>query len=392
MNSRYHLSKLFFILVLFPISVLSQESLESTPENTVEKLEEKIENPKVKIKENLNTGLIKSIQLNEFSLNITKNQEGGFSADFIGLSAEKEILSELIPNPSRLVLDIIGVPSKTAYNVSINSDGINKVRIGIHRDKTRVVFDLQSSTEKVQFTKNTDISNNGQPIIRFILKDSSPSLSQATTEVTHIEEEVLEEKSPDEKTPVEKSPEEKVPSSSSSKSPSSTKSAAVSSSLSPSASPSGSPSSSAKVVSTSSLPLPEASIHSDPVTPASLSSKENLSQKEIDSISNFTAVLKSLVFQTTSDQIQSSIVLSVNPFDQHELKKTSERFYELYLPQVKLRSETLSLPQYPPDSFKGYVYMLAEQNSNGVIVKIMVEPGVSLTSYVAQGKLWVRTN
>ena len=79
------------------------------------------------------------IEVSESSANDTA------SFNFTLNNPKNKVTAIIVDAPTRLVFDIEGLNSKGGKNLAISSDLFKKVRVGAHKDKTRVVFDCASN-------------------------------------------------------------------------------------------------------------------------------------------------------------------------------------------------------------------------------------------------------
>ena len=98
------------------------------------------------------------------------------------------------------------------------------------------------------------------------------------------------------------------------------------------------------------------------------------------------------MFEKTERASNGAIVISGKNLEGYKLNQKGPNLFELQLENANLDGEHLSLPQFPPESFNGFEVVLANQKNSDVIVKIYVNDGVTLSPYLAGGKLWIKTN
>lgn len=328
----------------------------------------------------------KDIAFEGFKLSL-KADESSSQISIEGTEGALKTHSELIKNPDRFFIDVLGVQSRTARSIDLNSGIIKRIRVGIHREKTRIVFDIRDSVTNINF-KEEDLSKPDTGEFNYLFKLSGNASHQQQLAPETKEEVTTPTPSPS-PTPNTKliDKEDAVP-------PSPTDTPEM-------AKPTIEPT--LEIIQPQTIPSAIASptIEEKPTTtptptpePTALSQRGELEQAVLD-ISNSgitkNKILKNVVFQTTSDNIQSSIAIYLSEIGTyHSLTQESPSRYILSLPDTRLRANHLSLPQYPPDSFKGYVYMKAEETPSGSNVIIVVDPGVKLSLEVFQNKLWIK--
>ena len=97
----------------------------------------------------------------------------------------------IVENPKRLVFDIKVLSSKGGKNLNISSQLFKKVRIGLHRDKTRIVLDCNSEDisnlqnlsvgDKISFTVSGS-SSPTEKIEKAIKPSPTPEISNKSNE------------------------------------------------------------------------------------------------------------------------------------------------------------------------------------------------------------------
>lgn len=398
--------------------------------------------------------------------------------------------------PTRIVIDIFGMPSKTARSTSIQSKKINKIRVGIHQDKTRIVLDSPVKTQPEITQSGT--ANNPVFLIKFTssspesLKDEERKIAPVATpaETPVAKETPLPIVTPA-VTPVptatpELKPTTPKPTATPTATPTSTPKPEPTATPTPKPTPTPTPTPTPKPTPTptavptpvptptatptpepiesptaliETLPEPslpsvdeskslgskteektlgalpnkkelvqeiESEISSPPApglpeikdqtveqpspTPVSTPEvpKESLSISEVEEsikkslppqqdIQEVPAddgrnVVRTIVFQTTSENFVSSIVVSASAIGAYTMNQKAPGEYELTLTNSRLKGPHLELPQYPPDTFKGFRFVRALENEDSVTVHIQVDAGIKLTPFIAQDKLWVRVD
>jgi hypothetical protein len=303
---------------------------------------------------------VKSIPFNGYEMKILEISKTKIQVVFNFEIPPKEITGFIVDKPTRIVIDIIGIPSKTARASKIDLPLINKLRVGIHQDKTRIVFD--SSTKSL-----VSIHKQGTTL--------SPSFTLEFQE--NILDSVLIEKDTSGRELKIKKQEP---------TPAPTKE--------PTPKPTEIPTTVATIIPSIQIPTEE------PTPTPPLKETQSIAQleesikesetKEIDTFEDGKSIVKTIVFQTTSDNFISSIVVTATSLGAYTLNQTVPGEYQLTITRSKLKGDHLILPQFPPDSFKGFKYVKAEEREDSVIVSIFVNEGVRLSPYIAQDKLWVR--
>jgi hypothetical protein len=101
-------------------------------------------------------------------------------------------------------------------------------------------------------------------------------------------------------------------------------------------------------------------------------------------------LVSGILFQAPQDAPLGALVIEGTSLNDYSVSQRGANLYELVLKSAKLKGEHLTLPQFPPESFKGFEVVLANQVGPSVVVKIYVNDGVKLSPYLAQGKLWLK--
>lgn len=84
---------------------------------------------------------------------------------------------KMVDNPSRLVVDVIGHKATTSKEVSLTDDPFLKsIRIGVHKDRTRVVFDVREGLAANEYEHQVD-AENGRLMVSFLSPDAATTAS-----------------------------------------------------------------------------------------------------------------------------------------------------------------------------------------------------------------------
>lgn len=357
----------------------------------------------------------KEIAFEGFNFNLTEN-DSTVTINLNGKQGPLKIHAEVVESPTRFFIDVLGVASKTARSIDLKGQVIERIRVGIHKDKTRIVFDINPSFTNLKF----DEENKSDPSVSsykylYSLKGdigTAPTLAEKEAEIPTI----IPSATPSPKSTSTLTP---TPTITSTPTITPTAIATVTPTTTPKATATKEPATPTSTPTVTNTPTPLANeITKDFSTPEESKDKiqvklpeskpeekveatlanskplRDIDQAILDMEKNNSTkktILKNVVFQTTSDNIQSSIAVSLSAIDPYTLNQVSDSKYILELPGTKLRAPHLSLPQYPPDSFKGFVYIQAEETETASSVIIVVDPGVKLIAEVSQGKLWIKS-
>ena len=132
------------------------------------------------------------------------------------------------------------------------------------------------------------------------------------------------------------------------------------------------------------MPKPEAEIKKD-------TSKTRQEKAEIAPTKSFSLITQ-ILFQAPSDAPLGALAIDGSNLEGYSLNQKGPNLYELVLNNSTLEREQLTLPQFPPESFKGFEVVLANQKDDQVVIKVYVNDGVKLSSYLVKGKLWLKAN
>jgi len=410
--------------------------------------------------------LLKEISFNGFNFKLSENSQGEIKASILFESTPSKVSGFIVDNPTRIVLDVEGVPSNTARNLTLQNNKISKIRVGIHNDKTRIVLDSsilsgvtisQSGTaiapvftisfgnlpaeelnaeEKVnqEFTEvKPEIQGNEVRVTTTpepsTTPSPSPSISNLATpsqqndtpktekkeiqtplpeptplklpepEVskefkTNIEKEVVTLEERENKVSGISEKESKVKESSSERIK--TKDSSETSLESPETTPlKPEVKVERETEATTDITSPENETNeATPPESKSIKELEQSLKKEIQGEShdiNGKIIIKSIVFQANSQDFVSSVVVNASGVGAYVLNEKDNSEYELILKESRLKGPHLSLPQFPPDSFKGFRYVSSSEVGSDTHIHIHVEQGIKLGAHIADGKIWVKT-
>lgn len=307
----------------------------------------------------------------DFEVELSSEADGIFRLSLTPLTETKQISEPEIlelKDPYRLVLDLPGIASKTAKTVNVSSAFISSLRVGAHADKTRFVIDIKGDRfPEYQITKD---QKTNAVSLEFVFADTSSMLKK-------IKESESEE--------------EKEVDTSTSTSLSTTSTIKTTTSLSTSSTTTTSTTSTTTIPliikhqeTTTTTPITTTSLTTVSTTIAVLKKEEHSKQSGVE--------LKSIFFQVTENTRLPAVVFTVPGLKSYALNKLTEELYELVLDNSYLKGKHLELPQFPPDSFKGFAVINAADDKvkNKIIVKIYVDEGTKLFTYYTDDQLWVK--
>lgn len=309
----------------------------------------------------------------------------------VKLSSDSKSISDVnvfaIKNPSRLVVDIPGFSSKRSFKQSVQNPDISSIRTGVHSDKVRLVVDMRTNA-----------------VPQFQLQNSTSKLEQSI--IFAFSEGSFEDKIPAVDTrPAKKSAKDSLRELAEKPAPSSVKTAPEVKQIAKAPAILTKPSGKTALASSSIPPIKnlseakqlrekvlakEAMAKRTPVPePAKLDKKEKKSL--IDSVPG-TATLAGVPFRTLVSSQKKALLVDIDKPARYTFERKTESYYELSLENTKLSSANLSLPQFPPADASGFEVIVSRQSGESVVVRIYSPPGVELTAFREDGKLWVKSN
>ncbi len=101
----------------------------------------------------------------------------------------KNFVTDKIPNPTRIIVDLNGLRSPTGKILPVNSSLVSRVRVGVHGNSTRLVFDIKNDNLGLF---NVKPSADGLDIFIFNDQKSFASLNSKENESTSIAKNINE--------------------------------------------------------------------------------------------------------------------------------------------------------------------------------------------------------
>jgi len=272
-------------------------------------------------------------------------------------SLDKDLTANVfaVENPSRLVIDIPGFVASGPQTKAIANAVFSSIRLGVHQDKTRLVIDINDN-QVPEYTVSSDadigalvvgfsFSGNTSIVTEPMVEEPAASISLQEVEPVKVPTPVVE--------PEVEIEQPKIP--------------AVR------------------------MPEPVAVVPASvPLTEPKVPSVEDIPEIEQPQVSGGIGVVKGVYYQAAKNSKTSSIMVDVDGLNQYSLSQAGPGAYELTLRNTMLKGSHLSLPQFPPDTFKGFEVIVASQAGSDVVVKVYTDEKVKLSPFIAQGKLWLR--
>lgn len=289
----------------------------------------------------------------------------------------------VVENPTRLVVDVPGVPSKSASSVAVRDGTVKAIRIGVHPDKTRIVLDIAGSALPEHRVVGTGV-------VEFSVAGAVEPLSEAA------------------ETPEPKATPTALPTAL--PKPSMEPTARPTSTPTPQPSPSPKPTARETATATPTkapivapdeedpldlpplideTPKPDTSKEVEPTPPAG----ETEIDPDIPAVSHQPgtgAVIQTIYYQTMNNTKVPAVAFEIEGMDTYSLNKKKPDLYELVIQNARLGGKHLSLPQFPPDTFRGFSVIVPREEDGNVFVKIYVEENVKLFPFIAKGQLWLK--
>lgn len=342
----------------------------------------------------------------------------------------------VLESPSRLVVDLVGFPSLTARNVTLdNNSGVVALRVGAHKDKTRLVIDIAGvglPTYEIG-APTKDRTGRLQTEVRFSIPTGSlaapaepvPSPTEPPAVVTtpppavlpppdvleaeeedsskaptrpdlYADEKILDSVPavPAKKIAIENEP--KLP-----ENPPVTAPKPLDAKEPAAASPVAVNSVAANSVKGNLVSAVDGNIPTQ-VVPAptqedaheikfSNSRPSAAETKTVDTapVTAGGGKVTGLLYQVSNSSGALAVRITGIALDDFKLTRTKPTLYELEIRGAQLGGNHLSLPQFPPDNFHGFEAISAIQQGNDALVRIFVEDGIKLAPLRIKGDLWV---
>ena len=308
----------------------------------------------------------------EFSLESKGNEYKLYIAPKSDLN-DKSLTANVFPvkNPSRLVIDIPEFAAGGQKNLTLKDSHVSGIRLGVHNNKTRFVIDI-----KDKVVPDYDIvadEETGRLIASF-------SFDESIEPIEEEQKEIIVEATP-RPTPV---PDIKIPT------PKATQI--------PTPKPTPAPTLKATPKPIIDNNYKESGTISIKPTPETFVMRGNEEIKDVDKVKTNTkssakgSLINNILFQAPKDSPLGAIVIEGDNIGEYQLDQKGKNLYELNIKNSKLAGDHLSLPQFPPATFKGFEVILANQEGSDVLLKIYVNQDVKIKPSNAKGKLWLKAD
>ncbi len=324
-----------------------------------------------------------------------------------------------ISSPSRLVVDIPGIPGDKDSRAELTDERLQRARVGVHRDKTRFVIDIRDN-RKPDYNVRSDEEAEALivefKILNEILEESEPEPGTENTAT---------ENTGTEATPVPTAAATPIPTAEPTTAPTPKPTAVPTIEPTPEPTPVATTKPTPKPTpratpEPTSDPIGEPNVKKDAdalllkaIQAAQLEAENNGGETPdtrivietpndtVENGSNSTtdetieptslATVRGIFFQAPKGTAGGGVMIDVENINTYSLNQRNENLYELILEKAKLEGNHLLLPQFPPEEFGGFEVLVARERSAQVYIKIYVNAGTILFPYIADNKLWIKT-
>lgn len=296
-----------------------------------------------------------------------KTQKSSFSFD-ISASLIESFEVFTVPNPYRLVIDVSGLDFKKSSTIPIKGCDITSLlRVGIHPDKVRFVFDINEGQE-IEFNATSAVSSGNVEVT-----------SKKSTITKSVENPTVSPPTPT-----------LSPTTLGKLTPTSFPTLTLTYTTTPLPSPSPSPILSPTIIilrAPTSVPTPEATATPEDtpiqVTPTQEPEIEATIAPPSPNMSPLPEgqVLKGISFEREADGKVPFIRISLTEEPKFKLVRSNPKLYRITIPDAKPSGTHLFLPSFPPQDFIGLVSVQASPGSDGTVVFIGVERNERINAY-----------
>jgi hypothetical protein len=280
-----------------------------------------------------------------------------------------------LPQPSRLVLDIVGLTTRANVTDTLSSALVKRVRVGSHPNRVRVVFDLQESVNlKSQLKSLRAKASTGSEVIFGSLKEElqNKALSKKPIKETLTKKSEVTTQQPE---------------------ATNTKIAVPTSTSIPATKVPPTQVVPTKVPATKIPNTPVSTPVTSPTTVATIvptTTKQGLALAPKNS--NSKLALNKVAFEyIDEDEKVPGVRVDLSTRSDYQLSRRSRDLYVLKVPNAKIENSRLALPYFPPQDFSSFVSLRAQQKDTAVEVFIYVEDGVHLVSFPEGDSIWLRS-
>ncbi len=341
---------------------------------------------------------------NEYNLTVERKKKG---------SSPLTVDAFSLANPTRLVIDIIGHRSPKSADYPLKKDVISGVRFGVHKDKTRIVIDIDKTQEpyfninklsgdKINVSFNFDTLSIPttptaeipttipveepkkiakiikEPTKEPVKNNTAPIIKYPTVKAPAVVEQPIVKPRVEEPEPVKIEPVEVMP-----VEPPVTK---------PKPYVVEKPKEKENIkIAKKTTPIPKKVIPIEPIPQIEEPKVPPTPQTvETPPYAPKTAIVDKISFQRVSKSKTPAIVVAVNNLDTYTFLQKRPQAYSLTLENTRATDTHVMLTQFPPEDFNGIEAVTAYKKGNNLVVKIYVEKGIKLLPYRLENELWVK--
>jgi len=102
-------------------------------------------------------------------------------------------------------------------------------------------------------------------------------------------------------------------------------------------------------------------------------------------------IINGIFFHTAEESVQPALKIEVERLSNYSISSLANNQYELKIQNAKLAGDHLKYEQFPPDTFVGFLSVMAQEKDGNVTIRIATDKKTQLTPYFARGALWVRS-
>lgn len=317
-----------------------------------------------------------AFEIQGIKFTVEAEHSGGMSIQ-VPTAAGIQLQAFILQNPARLVADISGIRRKLrpeSKNISLSP--LSSVRLGVHPDKARLVFDFNTDSItmaeersglavnlKVEFANQTEQSET--PAAQ---ATEAPTLTRPTQTPT-ARPSIVATEAP--------SP---LPTNTPSPSPKATLAPTQTPVPTKQATIEPSPTASATPTQVPSTATPRATF-----TP-SIVSKAATDSSPISGIS-----VSALQFDYADADRAPILRITLSSKVEFKLSKKDDKTFKVLINNCRLSSRHLALPIFPPQEFVGLTFSMAQQIGDDVEITIGVERGIKVSALPRDNQIWVKS-
>lgn len=312
---------------------------------------------------------------NELAVKLNSEVDGIFKLTVTSLSKTRPLPVPVVlelEGPNRLVLDLPEFVSKSSKSVNISGQYLSSIRMGVHADKTRFVIDIKAGKlPEYQLTKDPKANS---VYLEFVFSDTELKSEKRKNQDEKLDEKVFGR-------PLE-TPSPKITLTTTTSTTTTTTTTSKTTSTT----------SSSSTTTTTTMMRIATTTTSLTTSTVALGIKHEDQGQQTGKEAGSAAEVKAIFFEVTENTRLPAVAFEVPGLKSYALNKITEELFELVLDNSYLSGKHLELPQFPPDSFKGFSVINASEDkvNKKVIVKIYVEEGTKLLPYFMSDQLWVK--